>query len=138
MPRQVQVSDAGRKRAIQAYADGASLREAAALIGIGYAAIRRLFADAGVPLRRQGNPGPRRGTLTGPQREALQLLADGLTTAQMADKLRLSLSGAQERIQRARETLGAPTRIRAVVIAAQTGQIRVRGLLAYRDGRSSR
>ena len=79
------------------------------------AIIRRSLRDLGV--RR---PGPRLpGPLTGRQTEILALVGRGLTDAEVAARLGLSVRTVQSHIASARRTLGAGNRRQAALLAAE-------------------
>jgi DNA-binding NarL/FixJ family response regulator len=61
------------------------------------------------------------------EREVLQMLADGRSVADMADRLRLSTHTVRNHIRRAMKHLGVHTRLDAVVAAARAGVLTVEG-----------
>lgn len=64
-----------------------------------------------------------RGSLTPREREIFQLLARGLTAPEIADQLVLSPATVRTHVQNGIARLGAKTRVQAVSIAIDTGQI---------------
>jgi DNA-binding NarL/FixJ family response regulator len=79
-------------------------------------------------LSRLAEPEPNAGRApTGPtprEVEVLGLLADGLSTQQMADRLFISLNTARNHVQRIIRKLGAHSRLEAVAIAHRAGVVR--------------
>lgn len=63
------------------------------------------------------------GALTSREREVFQLLADGLTAPQIAERLVLSPATVRTHVQNGIERLGAKTRIQAISIALERGEI---------------
>ena len=63
------------------------------------------------------------GTLTPREREVFQLLAEGLTAPQIAERLVLSPATVRTHVQNGIERLGAKTRIQAISIALERGEI---------------
>jgi DNA-binding NarL/FixJ family response regulator len=74
---------------------------------------------AGVLNRLTGRtPG---ATLTARERQALDLLADGASTAEVADRLGVAHNTARNHVQRVLEKLGARSKLEAVAIARREG-----------------
>jgi DNA-binding CsgD family transcriptional regulator len=67
--------------------------------------------------------GRRRATLTPREREVFGLLAQGLTAVQIADQLCLSPLTVRTHIQNGKDRLGAKTRMEALSMALQSGEI---------------
>lgn len=63
------------------------------------------------------------GALTSREREVFQLLAEGLTAPEIADRLVLSPATVRTHVQNGIERLGAKTRIQAISIALERGDI---------------
>lgn len=63
------------------------------------------------------------GALTSREREVFQLLAEGLTAPQIADRLVLSPATVRTHVQNGIERLGAKTRIQAISIALERDEI---------------
>ncbi|MFG1946830.1 response regulator [Nonomuraea sp. NPDC048826] len=61
------------------------------------------------------------GTLTGRERETLQLLAEGVSTDQLSERLGIARNTARNHIQRVLEKLGARSKLEAVAIARREG-----------------
>jgi DNA-binding CsgD family transcriptional regulator len=68
--------------------------------------------------------GRRPTTLTPREREVFALLAQGLTATQIADELFISPLTVRTHIQNGKDRLGAKTRMEALSIALQSGEIR--------------
>ena len=79
------------------------------------------FVDAQVGQLARGAAGQR--DLTPREREVLRYLAAGMTSVQIADELFLSPETVKSHVQNAMLKLGADTRIQAVAIALEQGQI---------------
>jgi PAS domain S-box-containing protein len=96
----------------------APLREGGAVVG--------LFGVS-VPARSTaGRPAPSGDTpLTERQLEVLQLLAEGKSTAQIADELVLSKTTVRNHIAHILASLGVHTRVQAVIAASRAGLIRL-------------
>ena len=62
-------------------------------------------------------------TLTEREREVLELLAEGLTTAQVADRLSLSAHTVRSRVKATLGKLGARNREHAIAIAFREGAL---------------
>jgi DNA-binding NarL/FixJ family response regulator len=73
------------------------------------------------PARAHAAGGPSRR-----EREVLQLLADGLTGEQIAERLVLSATTVQTHVRNAMQKLGAHTRVRAITLALAHGYITLR------------
>jgi DNA-binding CsgD family transcriptional regulator len=69
--------------------------------------------------------GRRPSTLTPREREVFGLLARGLTATQIADQLYISPLTVRTHIQNGKDRLGAKTRMEALSMALQSGEIRV-------------
>jgi DNA-binding NarL/FixJ family response regulator len=63
------------------------------------------------------------GALTSREREVFQLLAEGLTAPQIAERLVLSPATVRTHVQNGIERLGAKTRIQAISMALERGDI---------------
>jgi DNA-binding CsgD family transcriptional regulator len=70
-----------------------------------------------------GAPGPHRAPLTRREREILGLLAEGMSGAQIAEKLVLSPETVRTHVRNAMAKLGASTRSQAVALALQRQEI---------------
>jgi DNA-binding CsgD family transcriptional regulator len=97
----------------------------AALYDIGAGKVRRVFtfsneADA-LAAATGGTEGRR--LLTAREREIFQLLAQGLNSPQIADKLFLSPATVRTHVQNAVTRLDASTRVQAIAIAMARGEI---------------
>ncbi|QES36074.1 two-component system response regulator [Streptomyces venezuelae] len=64
---------------------------------------------------------PGRGALTGRERDVLDLLATGMTNAQIAERLLLSRSTVKDHVSSVLAKLGASNRIQAAVLARSAG-----------------
>jgi DNA-binding CsgD family transcriptional regulator len=86
-------------------------------------AVLRTRRDRGLPLPRRPRKAAqaRAGNLTGRELEVLRLLADGLSNAEIADRLVISPRTAEHHISAVLRKLEAPTRARAVATALRTG-----------------
>jgi DNA-binding NarL/FixJ family response regulator len=62
--------------------------------------------------------------LTSRELEVVELLAEGASTRELADRLYISLNTARNHVQRAIRKLGAHSRLEAVAIAARAGLVR--------------
>ncbi|GAA4508710.1 MULTISPECIES: response regulator [Nonomuraea] len=62
-----------------------------------------------------------RGALTGRERETLHLLAEGVSTDQLSERLGIARNTARNHIQRVLEKLGARSKLEAVAIARREG-----------------
>ncbi|MEV4105380.1 response regulator transcription factor [Nonomuraea sp. NPDC049649] len=80
--------------------------------GDGVAAIARISRAA---------PEARVLVLTGRERETLQLLAEGVSTDQVSERLGVARNTARNHIQRVLQKLGARSKLEAVVIARREG-----------------
>jgi DNA-binding NarL/FixJ family response regulator len=76
---------------------------------------------AGVLDRLTGRVGNAGGRLTTRERETLDLLAEGASTAQISDRLGVARNTARNHVQRVLEKLGARSKLEAVAIARRTG-----------------
>ncbi|HWC32186.1 MAG TPA: response regulator transcription factor, partial [Actinomycetota bacterium] len=94
-------------RAIRAVARGQSVFDAAALIG---------------PARNSTGPG---SDLTPREHDVLRLLADGVSNAEIASRLGLSLNTVRNYIQTILGKLDAHSKLEAVAIAARRGLVQV-------------
>jgi len=74
---------------------------------------------AGVLSRLTGRT--RSATLTARERQALGLLADGASTAEVARRLGVAVNTARNHVQRVLEKLGARSKLEAVAIARREG-----------------
>lgn len=74
---------------------------------------------AGVLSRLTGRT--RSATLTARERQALGLLADGASTAEVAERLGVAVNTARNHVQRVLEKLGARSKLEAVAIARREG-----------------
>lgn len=63
------------------------------------------------------------GDLSAGEREVLELLADGLTTAEVAERLSLSQHTVRSRVKGALAKLGARNREQAIAIAIREGAV---------------
>ncbi|MGW7201081.1 response regulator transcription factor [Streptomyces chryseus] len=68
-------------------------------------------------------PGPG-AKLTPREREALDLLGEGFTTAEISDRLGVALNTGRNHVQRVLEKLGARSQLEAVTIARREGLLR--------------
>ena len=93
------------------------------LFDIDAAGIRRIHGYANHDEARRA--GRRPATLTPREREVFALLARGLTAIQIADELVLSPLTVRTHIQNGKDRLGAKTRMEALSMALQSGEIRV-------------
>jgi DNA-binding CsgD family transcriptional regulator len=96
----------------------APLREGGAVVG--------LFGVS-VPIPTQGAPTtpPADMPLTERQLEVLQLLAEGKSTAQIADELVISKTTVRNHVAHVLANLGVHTRVQAVIAASRAGLIRL-------------
>lgn len=81
--------------------------------------LERLLAEpgnAGSPLRRSED-GPKLPDLTPRERQVLRLLADGLNTEQIADKLHISVHTVRRHCQNLMRKLGIHSKVEAVALA---------------------
>ena len=69
-------------------------------------------------------PHPRLAELTEREREVLSLIGEGLSNAEIADRLVVSQATARTHVSRAMTKLGARDRAQLVVIAYQSGLVR--------------
>jgi DNA-binding CsgD family transcriptional regulator/tetratricopeptide (TPR) repeat protein len=117
----------------QAYALGLDADLAAAQQGVGILdglgatasieAILRTRRERGLPLPRRPRAATRErvGQLTTREFDILLLLADGLSTAELADRLVLSPRTVEHHVSAVLRKLGEPTRARAVAAARRLG-----------------
>lgn len=82
--------------------------------GRGSAFQRSRGFEVGLPKKRRGNG------LTPPQIETLRLAADGLSYAQIAARLGISLRAVEDRIDRAKKQLDAASLTHACTIAMRS------------------
>ncbi len=68
---------------------------------------------------------PRPGTLTARQAEVMRLVAQGLTSWEIAERLSISPATARNHVRASLQRLGATNRAEAVAIAIGTGEISV-------------
>ncbi|GAA3446234.1 response regulator transcription factor [Planomonospora venezuelensis] len=78
---------------------------------------------AGVLERLTGRARRPGGGLTGREKEALSMLAEGLSTDQVAERLGVARNTARNHIQRVLEKLGARSKLEAVAIARREGLV---------------
>ena len=81
-------------------------------------------------MRRQTSNGAGNGPRTADrlrprERAVLQLCAEGLSIAEIAEQLDLPLEGAREALQGAIAALGAASKLEAIIAAARLGLIRL-------------
>jgi len=117
----------------QAYALGLDAELGAAQRGVGILdglgatasieAILRTRRERGLPLPRRPRAAARErvGQLTTREFDILLLLADGLSTAELADRLVLSPRTVEHHVSSVLRKLGEPTRARAVAAARRLG-----------------
>lgn len=92
------------------------LRLWGAIVGVaGVLNVAGTKADAGVPVRSV--------SLTPRQLEVLELLAEGLSTEAIAERLTISLDTARNHIRAVRQELDSHTRLEAVVTARRLGLV---------------
>jgi DNA-binding NarL/FixJ family response regulator len=84
---------------------------------------RRLVEEFAVRAK-QHRPARELDVLTDREREVLCLVADGLTNAEIAERLYLSPATARTHVSRAMTKLGARDRAQLVVLAYETGLVR--------------
>jgi DNA-binding NarL/FixJ family response regulator len=86
-------------------------------------AILRARRERGLPLPRRPRAATRErvGQLTPREHDILLLLADGLSTADLADRLVLSPRTVEHHVSAVLRKLGEPTRARAVATARRLG-----------------
>ena len=85
------------KRAADLYAQGWSLRQIGAELGVHWSTVGQQLQRAGVTLRRGGAPGHPAST-----RQILELRDQGLTWPEIAEQVDMTVSGAWSRYRRAR------------------------------------
>jgi len=96
----------------------APLREGGAVVGL-------FGVSTPVPTRGARSPAPEGSALTDRQLQVLQLLAEGKSTAQIADELVLSKTTVRNHIAHLLANLGVHTRVQAVIAGARAGLIRL-------------
>jgi len=110
-------------QAIRLVANGDALIDPA----VTKAMIARFSEQASVPAEPDSGSAPRRDAvldvLTGREREVLQLVAAGLSNAEIAEELFISVATARTHVGRILMKLGARDRAQLVVIAFQTGLV---------------
>jgi DNA-binding NarL/FixJ family response regulator len=84
---------------------------------------RRLVAEFAERAREPG-PAPALEALTDREREVMKLVAEGLSNAQIAERLVLSPATAKTHVSRAMVKLGARDRAQLVVFAFESGLVR--------------
>jgi DNA-binding NarL/FixJ family response regulator len=91
------------------------------------ARVRSALRHSGVPPSKNHKGEPIVETLTSREREVLELLARGLTQAQIAERLFISPKTVGGHIQRVLEKLGVHSRAQAVALAHELGLLDVEG-----------
>jgi len=111
---------AGARGAIFRDADGPRLAAALAAVARGLVVVDEALAE---PWRRRGAAAGTLDALTPREREALDLLAQGLSNRRVAERLGISERTAKFHVNAILAKLGAESRTEAVVIAARLGLI---------------
>jgi hypothetical protein len=83
-------------RAADMYAQGRSLRQIGAELGVHWSTVGQQLQSAGIPMRRGGPPAH-----TAPTRQILELRDQGLTWNEVAEQVDMTVSGAWSRYRRA-------------------------------------
>jgi DNA-binding NarL/FixJ family response regulator len=112
------VAEAGGSGLVLKSAGLGDLEDAVRRVADGEAVFGAEFL-AGVLSRLTGRT--RSATLTARERQALGLLADGASTAEVAERLGVAVNTARNHVQRVLEKLGARSKLEAVAIARREG-----------------
>ncbi|MBY8870927.1 response regulator transcription factor [Micromonospora sp. PLK6-60] len=102
-------------RAIRLVAEGEAL--------LSPSVTRRVVREFATRPARVPRPHPRLGTLTDREREVVALVGEGLSNAEIADRLVVSPATARTHVSRAMVKLGARDRAQLVVFAYQSGLV---------------
>ncbi|MGW6689979.1 response regulator transcription factor [Streptomyces sp. NPDC054961] len=114
------VAEAGGSGLILKVGNLRELQDAVRLVAAGEVAFSNGLLSGALDRLTGRDAGPG-GTLTPREREALGLLADGLGTAEIGQRLGVALNTARNHVQRVLEKLGARSQLEAVAVARREG-----------------
>ena len=103
-------------RAVRVVADGEAL--------LSPSVTRRLVSEFAARTKQSGGPSPALAELTSREREVMALVAEGLTNAEIGERLFMSPATARTHVSRILTKLGARDRTQLVVIAYESGLVR--------------
>ena len=85
---------------------------------------RRLVSEFAARTKQPASPSPALAELTSREREVMALVAEGLTNAEIGDRLFMSPATARTHVSRILTKLGARDRTQLVVMAYESGLVR--------------
>jgi DNA-binding NarL/FixJ family response regulator len=103
-------------RAVRVVADGDAL--------LSPSVTRRLVSEFAARAKQSGGPGVALAELTAREREVMALVAEGLTNAEIGERLFMSPATARTHVSRILTKLGARDRTQLVVMAYESGLVR--------------
>jgi DNA-binding NarL/FixJ family response regulator len=103
-------------RAVRVVADGEAL--------LSPSVTRRLVSEFAARTKQPSAPGPPMAALTSREREVMALVAEGLTNAEIGERLFMSPATARTHVSRILTKLGARDRTQLVVMAYESGLVR--------------
>jgi DNA-binding NarL/FixJ family response regulator len=103
-------------RAVRVVADGEAL--------LSPSVTRRLVSEFAARTKQSAGPSPALAELTSREREVMALVAEGLTNAEIGERLFMSPATARTHVSRILTNLGARDRTQLVVMAYESGLVR--------------
>ena len=103
-------------RAVRVVADGEAL--------LSPSVTRRLVSEFAARTKQSAGPSPALAELTSREREVMALVAEGLTNAEIGERLFMSPATARTHVSRILTKLGARDRTQLVVMAYESGLVR--------------
>jgi len=103
-------------RAVRVVADGEAL--------LSPSVTRRLVSEFAARTKQSAGPSPALAKLTSREREVMALVAEGLTNAEIGERLFMSPATARTHVSRILTKLGARDRTQLVVMAYESGLVR--------------
>jgi len=103
-------------RAVRVVADGEAL--------LSPSVTRRLVSEFAARTKQSAGPSPALAELTSREREVMALVAEGLTNAEIGERLFMSSATARTHVSRILTKLGARDRTQLVVMAYESGLVR--------------